>query len=111
MEKLTRYDKIYLDKKKEKESSVNTYLTCRDGIVECYEYRDLSGYGSRVRLFYCQDAKHDTSSIIRQTYSDIKGEWIEEGMFFDSDSFLFLKAIVEGRDNELGGRYSLVRDY
>jgi len=111
MDKLNRGDKIYLDKQEEKESAINTYLDCRDGTVEVYEYRDCSGYGSKTRLFFCGDKKHETVSIVRQTYNDISGEWIEEDMSFDSDSFLFLKAIINGKEDELGGKYSLVRNY
>ena len=111
MEKLKRGDKIYLDKNQEKESAVNTFLECRDGIVEVYEYNDCSGYGSKTRLFYCQDTKHESTSIIRQIYIDFKNEWVEQTMDFDSDSFAFLKAIINGEENALGGKYTLVRDY
>ncbi len=111
MDKLNRGDKIYLDKQNEKESAVNTYLDCRDGTVEVYEYRDESGHGSKTRLFLCEDKKHETVSIIRQVYIEISGAWIEEQMDFDADSFLFLKAIVNGKKDEIGGRYSIVRDY
>lgn len=111
MEKLKRGDKIYLDKNQEKESAVNTFLDCRDGIVEVYEYNDCSGYGSKTRLFYCQDTKHESAAIIRQIYIDFNKEWVEQTMDFDSDSFEFLKAIINGKYDALGGKYSLVRDY
>lgn len=111
MEKLKRGDKIYLDKNQEKESAVNTFLDCRDGIVEVYEYNDSSGYGSKTRLFYCQDTKHESVAIIRQVYIDSNKEWVEQVMDFDSDSFEFLKAIVSGEGDISGGKYSLVRDY
>jgi len=111
MEKLKRGDKIYLDKNQEKESAVNSYLDCRDGIVEVYEYNDESGYGSKTRLFYCQNTKHESVSIIRQIYIDFKKEWVEETMSFDQDSFEFLKAIINGKEDALGGKYLLVRDY
>ncbi len=111
MDKLNRGDKIYLDKQNEKESAINTYLDCRDGTVEVYEYRDGSGYGHKTRLFLCEDKKHETVSIIRQVHNDIIGEWIEEEMAFDADSLLFLKAILNGKKDEIGGTYSLVRDY
>lgn len=111
MEKLNRNDKIFLDENKEKESAVNDYLKCRDGIVEVYEYRDESGHGSKTRLFYCQNTKHESVSIIRQIYIEFHKEWKEEVMHFDSDSFDFLKAIINGNNNELGGKYSLIRDY
>lgn len=32
-------------------------------------------------------------------------------MSFDSDSFKFLEAILNGKKDELGGKYSLIRDY
>lgn len=108
MKKLKRNDKIYLDKENKVESYVNQYLSCRDGIVEVYEYRDSSGYGSMVRLFLCNNTKHEVLSIIRQTYSDLDDKWIEEEMSFDSDSFKFLEALIKG---EKGDGYSLVRDY
>lgn len=111
MEKLNRGDKIYLDEKEEKESLVNLYLGCRDGIVEVYEYIDNSGYGLKTRLFYCQDIKHESSSIIRQTYNEFYKEWMEESMIFDSDSFTFLRAIINGDKDASYGKYSLVRDY
>ena len=111
MEKLNRNDKIYLDEKQEKESFVNEYLKCRDGIVEVYEYNDSSGYGSKTRLFYCQNTKHESVSIVRQIYNDSSKEWFEEEMTFDSDSFEFLEAILKGEKDKLGGKYSLVRHY
>lgn len=111
MEQLKRGDKIYLDDSKTKESSVNHYLDCRDGIVEVYEYRDESGYGSKTRLFYCQDTKHESTAVIRQIYSDFKKEWVEETMFFDSDSFEYLRKLLNGKHDERGGEYTLVRHY
>ena len=111
MEKFNRGDKIYLDDKQEKESLVNDFLSCRDGIVEVYEYIDTSGYGSKTRLFYCQNTKHESKSIIRQTWDDFQKEWMEESMYFDSDSFTFLKAILNGDKVHVGGKYSLVRNY
>lgn len=109
MEKLNRGDKIYLDKEETQESDVNIFLDCRDGIVEVYEYNDESGYGAKVRLFLCQDAKHEVVAIIRQTWNDSEKEWVEMSMFFDSDSFVFLKALING-DKEKG-KYSLIRNY
>lgn len=111
MEKLIRGDKIYLDDNKIKESFVNTYLDCRDGIVECYEYRDGSGYGARTRLFYCQDTKHESASIVRQVWNSFSKEWIEEEMSFDSDSFGFLRSIINGVKDQSGGKYYIIRDY
>ena len=111
MNKLKRGEKIYLNEEQTKESKVNEYLSCRDGVVEVYEYIDESGYGSKIKLFECCNVKHNTISIIRQTYNSINKEWIEESMMFDTDSFEFLKAIVNGKENESGGVYTLVRDY
>lgn len=109
MMKLNRGDKIYLDKKETKESLVNRFLACRDGVVEVYQYTDASGYGSPVRLFLCEDVKHESVSIIRQTFNG--GEWMEEKMNFDSDSFVFLAGLIRGEHDKLGGNYTLVRDF
>lgn len=111
MEKLNRGDKIYLDIENTKESGVNTYLDCRDGIIEVYEYTDSSGYGSKAKLFYCQNTKHECKSIIRQTWNNISKEWLEEEMVFDTDSFVFLEALINNRKDEFCGKYFLVRDY
>lgn len=111
MEKLKRGDKIYLDENKTEESAVNSYLDCRDGVVRCYEYNDMSGYGSKVRLFECENTKHEHICIIRQTYSNLTKRWIEENMCFDSDSFDFLKALIKREEECLGGKYTLVRTY
>ena len=102
---------LVLDSENKKESFVNDYLECRDGIVEVYEYTDQSGYGSRTRLFLCKNTKHESVSIIRQIWSDYNKEWLEEYMVFDTDSFLFLEALVNGKKDEYCGTYSLVRDY
>lgn len=93
------------------ESEVNDFITCRDGIVQCYEYNDTSGYGSKTRLFLCENTKHETTAIIRQTYNSISNEWIEDSLHFDTDSFDFLKALINNKENELGGKYTLVRSY
>lgn len=111
MIKLQRGDKIYLDILQTKESAVNTYLDCRDGIVEVYQYTDGSGYGSKTNLFLCQNTKSESISIIRQTWNNFIKEWIEETLDFDSDSFVFLKSLINGKHDELGGEYLLVRDY
>lgn len=110
MEKLNRGDKIYLDKNKGIESAVNPFLECRDGVIEVYEYIDESGYGSKTRLFYCQDTKHESISIIRQTWNERLEEWVEEAMYFDSDSFEFLRALINNK-KEVGGEYCLIREY
>jgi hypothetical protein len=111
MEKLNRGAKIYLDESKTKESEVNDFLSCRDGVVEVYEYNDESGYGSKTRLFLCRNNKHESTALIRQTYSKLSKEWNEESMHFDSDSFGYLEALINGVENKLGGNFSLVRDY
>lgn len=111
MEKLYRGDKIYLDKDRTKESDVNRFLDCRDGIVEVYEYNDCSGYGSETRMFLCENTKHEIVALIRQTYDNLDKKWFETSMFFDSDSFEYLKALLSGKKDELGGKYTLVRDY
>ena len=110
MEKLNRGDKIYLDKENKKESAVNRYLECRDGIIKCYEYNDTSGYGSKTRLFLCENYKHECMSIIRQVWIDSWNEWKEEEMSFDSDSFAYLAAIVVGDDESSGAKFTQVRD-
>jgi len=93
------------------ESEVYGFIICRDGIVECYEYNDMSGYGAKTRLFLCQDTKHESIAVIRQTYNTISEEWIEDSLHFDRDSFQFLKALINNKENEIGGKYSLVRTY
>lgn len=111
MEKLNKGDKIYLDNEKIKESFVNDYLARKDGIVQVYEYIDNSGYGSKNRLFLCENTKYEMISIIRQTWIDSKKLWIEEEITFDTDSFAFMKAIIIGKKDEPGGKYSLLHDY
>jgi len=111
MEELKRGDKIYLDENNTKESSINEYLECRNGIVEVFEYRDDFGYGLKTRLFVCENTKQEVISIIRQTWSDITKEWNEENMSFDTNSIIFLRALLNHKTgNQLGGKYSLVRD-
>lgn len=111
MEKLHRGDKIYLDADQTKESEINPFLDCRDGIVEMYEYYDCSGYGLKTRVFVCENTKHESVALIRQVYSHASKEWVEESMHFDSDSFVYLKALLNRKKDELGGKYCLVRDY
>jgi len=111
MEKKNRGDKIYLDKDQKNESSVNSFLDCRDGIVEVYEYADNSGYGLRTRLFLCENTKAESTAIIRQIWNDTIQEWMEEEMHFDSDSFTFLRALITGKNDQIGGKYTLVRHY
>lgn len=111
MKKMERGDKIYLDKENTKESGVNAYLDCRDGIIEVYEYEDESGYGAKTRLFLCENTKHEAVSLIRQTYNSITKEWHEQQMDFDSDSFKFLEGLIKGKHDELGGKYTEVKNY
>ena len=111
MEKLNRGDKIYLDTSKTKESEINPFLNCRDGVVEMYKYNDCSGYGDKTRMFLCRNIKHERVAIIRQTYNNLSKEWMEESMHFDSDSFVFVEALINGKKDEFTGEYSLVRDY
>jgi hypothetical protein len=111
MKKLNRGDKIYLDENNEKESMVNAYLECRDGVVECYEYNDEGGYGLKTRLFYCRNEKHETASIIKQVYSQFDKVWTENSLHFDSCSMEVLVALLNGDKTHTGGTYSLVRDY
>ena len=111
LSKLNRGDKIFLDKDCKKESDVNQFLDCRDGVVEAYEYNDSAGYGAKTRLFYCQNHKHEQISIVRQIYNEIGKEWKEEIMHFDTASFEFLKGIIEGNEDVPGGKYLLVRHY
>ena len=111
MEKLNFRDKIYLDKAQKKQSEVNVFLKCRDGIIELYEYYDGCGYRSKTRLFLCEDTKHESMAVIRQTYSEYSNEWLEQVMYFDTDSFAYLKALINGKKDELGGEYFLIRDY
>lgn len=109
MEQLKRGDKIFLDPDKTKESAVNQFLDCRDGIVEVFEYVDENGYGSKTRLFLCRDTKHETVSVIRQIYA--LGGWLEEFMSFDAGDFVFLQALITGDTGGTSGKYTLVRDY
>lgn len=111
MERLNRGDKIYLDTDETKESEINHFLGCRDGVVEMYDYNDCSGYGSKTRMFLCRNTKHEIVALIRQTYNSLNKEWVEESMHFDSDSFVFLEALINGKEDELGGKFSLIRDY
>lgn len=106
---MKRGDKIYLDSDNTKESAVNPYLACRDGVVEIYEYRDCSGYGGKTKLYLCRNTKHESISIIRQTLVD--KEWREEEMAFDSDSFSLMESLIKGDYNNIHGEYKKLRDY
>lgn len=98
---MVRGDKLYEDK----ESQVDAYLDCRDGIVNCVEYIDESGYGNKTKLYLCENTKHESISIIRECGG------IEESLDFDTDSFKFLLALLENRTDELGGKFTTLRDY
>lgn len=93
-------NKIYLHDGTE--SAVNSYLTCRDGLVYKKEYYSDGGYGNRTVLFTCFNTKHESVSIIRQTY--IRGEIHEDVMDFYSDDYEFLVELVKGQGE-------VVRDY
>lgn len=111
IETIKRGDKIYLDKEGLEESAVNHFLECRDGIVDVYEYREPGPFGRDVRLFLCQDSKHESVSIIRQTYDTESEKWDEEGLSFDTDSFEYLMGLLNGDKNVKYGKYTLIRDY
>ena len=98
---MKRGDKLYTDR----DSAVDSYLDCRDGIVKLVEYNDMSGYGSKTKLYLCENTKHETISIIRE----VSGR--EEVLDFDSDSFKFLLALLQDRTDELGGKFTTLRDY
>jgi|GEM_PF-5520424 len=98
---MKRGDKLY----EEGDSAVDPYLACRDGIVNCVEYIDGSGYGSKTKLYLCENTKHEFISIVRECNG------IEESLDFDTDSFKFLSALLENRTDELGGKFTTLRDY
>jgi len=106
---MNRGDKIYLDKENTIESCINQYLACRDGIVRMSEYYSDSGYGLKTRIFLCKNTKHETVCVVRQTIN-LSGNWIEEYMIFDSDSFELFKALINETEID-GGTYSTIRDY
>lgn len=108
---MERGEKIYLDETKTAESAVNPYLSCRDGVVEVYEYRDCSGYGVKTRLFLCRNTKHESVAVVRQIYSKESNSWLEESMHFDSDSFTMLGDLLAGDISNMHGEYSEVRNY
>lgn len=103
--------KIYLDSEQKKESSVNRFLDGRDCVVKMYEYRDGSGYGSKTKLFLCEDTKHECVSIIRQIWIETLKEWTEEEMSFDADSYCFLDGLINDDPSISGGKFKLLRDY
>lgn len=111
MDRLKRGTKLYLDRDNIKESAVNQYLACRDGVVEMYEYRDCSGYGTKTRLYLCQDTKHEHVNIIRQTEITQTKEWDEEVLMFDTDSFCMLEALIKRDVDCIYGDYKKLRDY
>ena len=108
--KLGKGQKIYLDKANTVESELNYMLERRGETIEVYEYRDTSGYGSITRLFLCRNHKYEGVTIVRQVYINHKKEWIEESMGFDSDSFEYLEALLNGKTDAIGGEYTLLKD-
>ena len=104
MEKLKRWDKIYLDKDNTEESVVNQFLDCRDGIVDVVEYTDESGYGNKSRIFLCKDHKHEFVYVVSQYYNSLYERWYENYLSFDSDSYKHFEALIEGRGET-------IRDY
>ena len=107
--KYERWHKLYNDKAETKESVANPYFDCRDGVVKQIEYNDESGYGMRTQLLLCSDNKHETNALIRRVYSN--GSWQEEAMYFDSDSFEYLEALIKGENKPYGGQIELLRTY
>jgi hypothetical protein len=91
--------KIYLDKEQTKESVINHYSNCRDGVIERVEYRDCSGYGTSTELYLCSNTKHEVISIVRHIKTD--DEIYEDEMTFDSDSFKYLEKLLSGKGETL----------
>lgn len=108
---LKRGDKIYLDKEETKESVVNNFLTCRDGIIYRYEYYEGGGYGQKTRLYLCKNTKHESIAIVIQSFNNYSGEWNEESMFFDCDSFKLLESLIQGKPTKYGDEFEVIRDY
>lgn len=94
METLKRGGKIFLDKDETKESAVNHYLSCRDGIVEVVEYISEGGDGNEARIFLCENTKHESLAVIKQDFSPMDMVWKEVAMYFDSESFKFFKTLI-----------------
>lgn len=115
MEEKPKYErghKMYLDKDQTIESEANHYFDCRDGFIKSVEYVDHGGnnpYGW-TRLMLCINSKHEHLAIIRQTKS-MDGNLKEEVLDFDSDSYEFLKALINGKTDVLGGKFEILRDY
>lgn len=105
-----RGHKIYLNPEQTKESEVNRFFACRDGIITMTEYYDECGYGSLTRLYLCRDTKHESVCIIRQTKLT-KDTWTEETMFFDSDSFANFLHLLGNKENPYEAEIKLLRDY
>lgn len=104
--------KIFLDKENTIESSVNRYLECRDGIVSMIEYTGDAGYGSKERIFICEDSKHDSHAIIKQVYSFTSEKWIEDEMYFDVYEFEWLVKLLTGKEDFPSHvKYELLRDF
>jgi hypothetical protein len=110
MQKLNRGDKIYLDTQQTKESSINSFLDCRDATIHAYEFNQDSGYGSKVRFILCDNYKHEVMMLVKQTYSNTTKEWSEIQIDFDSDSFRFLKSLINYEPTALGEEYFIIRE-
>lgn len=98
---MKRGDKLYEDR----DFVVDLYLDCRDGIVKCVEYNDMSGYGSKIKLYLCENIKYEVISLIRE----VNG--IEEVMDFDLDFFKFFLVLFNNKIDELGSKFIILRDY
>lgn len=110
--KYERGHKMYLNKEQTIESHANIYFDCRDGVINSVEYVDNGGHNPYgwTRLMLCTNNKHEHCSIIRQT-KGMDGNLIEEILDFDSDSFPFLEALINSKEDVLGGKFELLRDY
>jgi len=102
--------KIYLDENQKIESEVNLFLNYDKGMVEFFEYREDSGYGNFAKIFFCEDTKAEVTAIIRQSYNPIFKRWYETSMFFDSDSFEYLKNLIKGEEASIGGERTILKD-
>jgi hypothetical protein len=100
---------IYLDSEHRKESEVNPFLTCRDGVVEMIEFTNCSGYGAKCRLFRCSNTKHEVEALILQEYIS-HDNWLETVINLDSDSFKYLDILL-GVKKDKNNEVILYRDY
>lgn len=93
-------DKIYLHNGSE--SLLNTYLTCRDGVISKVSYTSDAGYGGETEIYLCENTKHESISIVKLT--NINGSLYEDVLNFYSDDFEFFKTLILGEGE-------IVRDY